>query len=65
MRSKQAPAIEDCDKAAACVTSHDGCAVCVWLRVLQAAADDPYIRYHHRGNAEYDQYFHFVISLFD
>jgi hypothetical protein len=41
------------------VTSHDGCAVCVGLRVLQAAADDPYIRYHHRGNAEYDQVFHF------
>jgi hypothetical protein len=35
------------------------------LCVSQAAADDPHIRYHHRGNAEYNQVFHCVISLFD
>jgi hypothetical protein len=59
-----AASLEDYDKAAACVTSHDGCAVCVWLRVLQPAADNPNIRYHHRGNADHNQVFHFVISLF-
>ena len=31
----------------------------------QAPADDPRVRYHHRSNAEYNQVFHFVISLFD
>ncbi|MFL6553414.1 MAG: hypothetical protein ACJ8KF_06730 [Chthoniobacterales bacterium] len=35
------------------------------LCVSQAAADNPHVRYHYRSNAEYNQVFHFVISLFD
>ena len=35
------------------------------LCVSQAAVDDPCVHYHHRHNAEYNQVFHLVISLFD
>ena len=53
MRPNQAQAIEDCHGCAAFVTDHDRGAV--WaLCVPQAAADDPDIGYHHRGNGEYD-----------
>ena len=47
------------------LTSFSVSAVCSRLWVSQAAADDPDERYHYRGNAEYNQVFHFVISLFD
>jgi hypothetical protein len=64
MRPNQAQAIEDCHGCAAFVTDHDRGAV--WaLCVPQAAADDPDIGYHHRGNGEYDQIFHLFTSLSD
>jgi hypothetical protein len=65
MRPNRPLILEDYDNSAAFVTNHAGCAVCVWLCVLQAATDDPHIGYHHRGNTDYNQVFHFVISLFD
>jgi hypothetical protein len=49
---------------AAFVINHAGYASCVWLCLSQAATDDPHIHDHHRGNAEYNQLFHFVILLF-
>jgi hypothetical protein len=64
-RPNQEPATKDYDRCAAFLTDHAGCAVCVWLCISQAATDDPHISYHHRGHAEYDQYFNFLFSLFD
>ena len=51
------------NRVAAFMTNYTGCTVCVWLCVSQAATDDPHIHDHQRGNAEYNQVLHFVISL--
>ena len=65
MRPKQAQAVEEYDNCSTLMADNANCAVLGQLCVSQGAADDPNVRNHHRGHAEYNQVFHFVISLFD